>query len=291
MKQYLDIVKTILDHGCEKTPVRKDFVTGKFVPVDGGVSTIAVPNLHFSHEMSDGFPLLTTKKMAWKSLRVELEGFIKGITDKRWFEDRNCYVWQSWCDPTLVPDGLSHEERKEYQRNEPSLGTFYSYQWRNFGGQIDQLKNLVDTLHRNPHDRRMVVSAWNPTDIHRAALASCHWGWNVTAIGGKLHLTWIQRSVDVALGLPFNIASYGLLLVLLAKEAGLEPGNLSGMLVDCHLYENQIELVKEQVKRDPLPLPKVEIPGFTSIFDWTHDQVVLTGYKPHAKISFPPAVV
>ena len=321
MKQYIDIVKHVLENGKEKRPVRKD-KDGKFVPVDGGVMTLACPNVAFSHDMSNGFPLLTTKKMAWKAIRVELEGFIKAITDKRWYEERVCKIWSEWANPEHVnqltevrenPNNL--EIRKEYQKAEHDLGPIYGYQWRKFnktytdgtiGNQseddgdysnyTDQLKNIVDTLRTNPMDRRMVCSAWNPNQMHMMALPPCHWGWNVTVIGDELNLFWVQRSCDLMLGVPFNIASYGLLLELLAQDAGLKVGNLSAMFVDCHIYENQIEAAKEQVTREPNSLPIVKINNNVEessfdIFEWDYKNVVLLDYNPLSKIDFGKVTV
>lgn len=338
MKQYLDIVQTVLNEGQWKSPVRKNQQTGKWEPVDGGVRTLACANVLFSHNMSDGFPLLTTKKMAFKTLCVELEGFIKGITSKRWYQDRKCKIWNEWARPDKVnemvremwsppwgfdpndPDdiaALQEDERKfkkDMQFHYDDLGPIYGYQWRSFdehyGGEhwdglaakvmngvlegTDQLKNIVDTLTNNPMDRRMVCSAWNPNQIHLMALPPCHYAWNVTVIGNELNLFWAQRSCDLMLGVPFNIASYALLLCLLAEVGGFERGNLSGMLVDCHIYENQIEAAKEQILRDPRPLPKLDIarePGPFDIFNWKYDEVLLKGYDPHEKLDFGSVAV
>jgi thymidylate synthase len=342
MKQYLDIVQTVLNEGQWKSPVRKNQQTGKWEPVDGGVRTLACANVLFSHNMSDGFPLLTTKKMAFKTLCVELEGFIKGITDKSWFQERKCKIWDEWANPEAArehfdranalaggePAEWNWENRKIAQREATDLGPIYGYQWRSFDqhygeepmcqdyggdgdeyweewiyqcaeingvpGGTDQLKNIVDTLTNNPMDRRMVCSAWNPNQIHLMALPPCHYAWNVTVIGNELNLFWAQRSCDLMLGVPFNIASYALLLCLLAEVGGFERGNLSGMLVDCHIYENQIEAAKEQILRDPRPLPKLDIarePGPFDIFNWKYDEVLLKGYDPHEKLDFGSVVV
>ena len=325
MRQYLDIVERVLTEGKWKSPVRKE--GDKWVPVDGGVRTLACPNVVFSHDMAEGFPLLTTKKMAWKSIRVELEGFIKGITSKKWYQERGCKIWNEWANPQAVEKTLSnfnpyHDSPKYAAEAEDDLGPIYGYQWRYFnktykpnssGGQdedsgdwttyTDQLQNIVDTLRSNPMDRRMVCSAWNPNQIHMMALPPCHYSWGVTAIGDELHLHWEQRSCDLMLGVPFNIASYALLLELLAREANLKAGNLTGLLVDCHIYENQIEGAKEQLTRKPKYLPTIEIPnnvlvpskdggkGIFSFFHWQHDGVELKDYNPHPKLTFGDVVV
>lgn len=325
MRQYLDIVKRVLEKGRWKSPVRKNQQTGEWEPVDGGVRTLACPNVCFSHEMSDGFPLLTTKKMAFKAVRVELEGFINGITDKKWYQNRKCRIWNEWSNPALVTNtmlerGLNPndwDERKKVQAELNDLGPIYGYQWRRFGEHYgcegraekdedlfgvhcgtDQLKNIVDTLIENPMDRRMVCSAWNPNQIHLMALPPCHYSWNVTVIGDELNLFWAQRSCDLMLGVPFNIASYALLLELLAKTAGFKPGNLSGMLVDCHIYENQINVAREQVKRIPRELPSLifennngNLKEKFNILDWTHEDVSVNNYNPYGKIDFWGVVV
>ena len=333
MRQYIDIVKQVLYNGKEKFPVRKN-AEGKFVPVDGGVKTLACANVLFSHDMEEGFPLLTTKKMAWKSIRVELEGFLNGITDKKWYQDQGCKIWNQWANPLVVdqemktrhPDNfprgwdMAPPDRKEIQAELDDLGPIYGYQWRSFGERYDdgseindvpnswinddgcnkgydQLQNIVDTLRENPMDRRMVCSAWNPNQIHMMALPPCHYAWNVTVIGDELNLFWVQRSCDLMLGVPFNIASYALLLELLARDAGLTPGNLSGMLVDCHIYENQIEAAKEQITRTPKKLPRVGTASNSSrentfdIFAWKHYHTDVHGYESWDKINFGEAVV
>lgn len=327
MKSYLDIVQDVLDDGKWKSPVRKNQQTGQWEPVDGGVRTLACPNVLFSHNMAAGFPLLTTKKMAFRTMCVELEGFIQGITDKEWYQERKCKIWDEWANPkevekemerrTLDPNycsGTDNEYRKKVQKELTDLGPIYGYQWRKFnktymgidgqGSQshvdgdwnshTDQLKNIVDALTNNPMDRRMVCSAWNPNQIGFMALPPCHYSWNVTVIGDELNLFWAQRSCDLMLGVPFNIASYALLLCLLAQVGGFKRGNLSGMLVDCHIYENQIEEAEEQILRTPKSLPSLGIvtkePKF-DIFNWTHQDVLLEGYESHEKISFGNVVV
>lgn len=186
--------------------------------------------------------------------------------------------------------------------DERELGPIYGFQWRHFGGGyqawdkapvppgVDQLKNLVATLKTNPDDRRMIVSAWNPMDLHQMALPPCHYGFQVTVINGRLNLLWNQRSVDTALGLPFNIASYGLLLTLLALETGFKPGTLVGFLGDTHIYENHVEGLKQQLERKPFALPGIETTAFTSIFDWQYKDTVLTDYRHHPAIRFEIAV-
>ena len=286
MRQYQDIVRRILKHGELKHNRT-------------GTDTIAIAGVSFEHDMANGFPLLTTKKMAFRSMATELEGFINAVTDKKWFQDRRCNIWNEWANPTKAPYGHD-DESKARMAAERDLGPIYGFQWRHFGacyvsydtdysGQgVDQLANLVRMLKTNPNDRRMLVSAWEPSVITQMALPPCHWGFQVTVIGGKLNLMWNQRSVDTMVGLPFNIASYGLLLHLLAKEAGLQEGRLVGFLGDVHIYEDHIAGAREQLSRDPdqYPLPQAVTDRFTSIFDWKAQDTRFVGYQSHPKIEF-----
>lgn len=290
MRAYLDIVKKIMETG-----ERKDNRTG--------IDTIAIAGAVFEHDMSKGFPLLTTKKMPFKVLATELEFFIKGLSDKEWLKERKCHIWDEWASPKKAPYG--HDEAaKAKMAAERDLGPIYGFQWRHFnadynsydsdytGQGVDQLKQVVEMLKKNPNDRRMIVSAWNPIKIPEMALPPCHYAFQVTVINGKLNLLWNQRSVDTMLGLPFNIASYALLLHLLAKESGFEEGKLVGFLADTHIYVNHLDGVKEQLSRDPglYPLPRVETSDFTSIFDWKAEDSKLVDYQSHPKIDFPIAV-
>ena len=288
MKAYLDILRKILNEGELKENRT-------------GTDTIAVAGAFFEHDMSEGFPLLTTKNVPFRLVASELEFFIKGITDKNWLIDRNNHIWDDWCCPDIVPYGHD-EETKAKMKAERDLGPVYGWQWRHFGAEymgwnadhdgqgVDQLKNIVEKLKSDPNDRRMIVSAWNPCDLGKMALPACHYGFHVTVIDGKLNLLWNQRSVDTPLGLPFNIASYALLLHLLAKEVGLKEGKLVGFLADTHIYVNQVEGIKKQLKRKPYPLPKLETENFTSIFDWKYTDSKIIEYEHHSTIKFELAV-
>lgn len=290
MQSYLNIVRTILTTG-----IRKNNRTG--------IDTLSVVGTMFEHDMATGFPLLTTKKVPFNLVASELEFFIKGITNKQWLQQRKNYIWNEWATPLKVPYGHT-PEAKQAMIHEADLGPVYGFQWRHFGAQyhdettdygqqgIDQLKNLITTLKTNPNDRRMLVMAWNPMDLTKMALPPCHYGFQVTVTNGKLNLLWNQRSVDVMLGLPFNIASYALLLHLLAKEAKLEEGKLVGFLADTHIYVNHITGAEEQTQRNPglYPLPSIVTTPFTSIFDWcaSHSQPI--NYASHPSIKFEIAV-
>jgi len=290
MQSYLNIVKNILENGEQKADRT-------------GTGTLAIAGAIFEHDMAKGFPLLTTKKMPFKVMAAELEFFIKGLTDKQWLKDRNCHIWDEWCDPQKVP--YAHdEETKKKMSEERDLGAIYGFQWRHFNAEyrgleadytgqgIDQLKKAIENLKNNPNDRRMIVMAWNPCMLDKMALPPCHYGFQLTVINGRLNLLWNQRSVDTMLGLPFNISSYALLLHLLAKETGLKEGKLVGFLADVHIYNNHLEGAKEQLSRDPnlYPLPQIKTEKFTSIFDWQYTDTILTDYQSYPSIKFDIAV-
>src|SRR3989339_132921 len=290
MQQYLDLVNQVLTEGELKTTRQ-------------GTDLYTIAGAMFKHDLQNGYPLLTTKKMPFKIIAAELEFFLKGITDKQWLLDRNCHIWDEWCNPKKVP--YAHDElTKQKMLQERDLGAIYGFQWRHFNAPyenyntdyshagLDQLKTVIETLKTNPHDRRMLVMAWNPLMSDQMAIPPCHYCWQVTVIDGRLNLLWNQRSVDLMLGLPFNIASYALLLHLLAKEAGLKEGKLIGFLADVHLFTNHQEGAKEQLTRNPrqYPLPRLETSNFTSIFDWQYTDSQVVGYESHPRISFPIAI-
>jgi thymidylate synthase len=288
MKTYLNIVKKILAEGFRK-------------PNRTGVDALTIAGAMFEHDMADGFPLLTTKKVPFRLVASELEFFIQGITDKEWLREKNNHIWDEWCSPDAVPYGTD-EQTKAKMAAERELGPIYGWQWRNFGAGyvahneppqgkgVDQLRLLAETLKKDPESRRMIVSAWNPVDLGRMALPPCHFSFQVTVIDNKLNLLWSQRSVDVALGLPFNIASYACLLHLLAKEAGLGEGKLIGFLGDTHIYTNHVEAIRGQLDREPRTLPKIKTENFSSVFDWHYADTVIEGYDPHPAIKFDIAV-
>ncbi len=250
----------------------------------------------FRHDMAEGFPLLTTKQMAFKAIAAELEFFIKGLSDKRWLQERNCHIWDPWCNPQRVAHISDPVERKTAQANESELGPIYGKQWRAFSAPhtnapaVDQLQNLLTELKANPTSRRLVVSAWNPLELSSMALPPCHMLFHVTVLAGKLSLTWFQRSADLMVGVPFNIASYALLLQLLAKASGYEPGTLVGTFSNVHIYEGHKAAAHEQLKRLPKPLPQLQTPHFSSLFDWSYTDTHLVNYEHHPKLKFEVAV-
>ena len=292
MKAYLDIVEKILAQGFRKTNRT-------------GTDALTVAGSMFEHDMADGFPLLTTKKVLFRLVASELEFFIRGMTDKAWLQERNNHIWDEWCSSDVVPYS-NDTQTKSKMMAERELGPVYGWQWRNFGADyiaynappppkpesrgVDQLGLLTETLKKDPDSRRMIVNAWNPLDLSRMALPPCHYTYQVTVIDGRLNLLWNQRSVDVALGLPFNIASYGCLLHLLAKEAGLKEGKLIGFLGDTHIYINHVDAIREQLTREPRALPNITTEPFASIFEWRYTDTVIGGYDPCPAIKFDIAV-
>lgn len=290
MKTYLDIVQKVLN-------------TGELVSTRQGTPAFTMAGAYFEHDMSKGYPLLTTKKVPFRLVATELEFFINGITDKQWLIDRNNHIWDEWASPKKAPYGHDEASKKKMLA-ERDLGPIYGFQWRHFnapyenydtdytGKGIDQLKILIEKLKSNPRDRRMIVNAWNPQQFSEMGLPPCHYSFQVTTINGKLNLLWNQRSVDTMLGLPFNIASYALLLHLLAKEAGMEEGKLVGFLADVHLFENHVDGAQEQLSRDPnkFALPKLETEKWTSLFDWKAEDTKVIGYESYDRIQFEIAV-
>lgn len=322
---YKEILVNVLRYGKPKQAVRFS-EDGTVIPVENG--TIGTFCEIFRHDMSEGFPITSLRKVAYKSTWVELEGFIQGITDKSWYQERKCKFWDHWANPLLVKDHryieefsyddtMSKEEAdaewddrvKAAKRDVKDLGPIYGYQWRNFNktytncqseddgdwnNYSDQLKSIVDKLKTNPYDRRMVCSAWNPNQLDMMALPPCHYGFTVVVYGNKLNLCWKQRSCDLILGVPHNIVSYATLLLLLCKESGLQPGELVGILEDCHIYDNLISRSFELSKKDELELPEVKIlpeEGEFDIFKWTHKDIILEGYEHHGEMNMGKVTV
>ena len=230
-----------------------------------GIPTRSIPSAILS---TRAYPAITTKKLAFKSMCVELEGFIKGITHVEWYQERGCHIWDEWA--------VNGE-----------LGPFYGFQWRSYNGLLDQLSSMIEQLKTDPSDRRMVCMAWNPLQNYLMALPPCHLGFMVH-FDGELHLTWWQRSCDLFLGIPFNIASYALLHRLICNEVGLPQGNTIGQLTNVHLYENHIEHAMFQLNREIYEPPKLI--ADCGVFDYTHDSVSLEGYKHHPAIKAEVAV-
>lgn len=255
MKQYLDLVRRILDEGTQKGDR-----TGT------GTKSVFAHQMRF--DLSEGFPLLTTKKVHLKSIIHELLWFLNGDTNVRYLQEHGVRIWNEWADPVTG-----------------DLGHIYGYQWRSWpdydGGHIDQIKEVVETLKHNPDSRRIIVSAWNVADIKNMNLPPCHAFFQFYVSGGKLSLQLYQRSADVFLGVPFNIASYALLCMMMAQVCGLEPGEFIHTTGDTHIYNNHLEQVRMQLTRVPRPLPKMHInPDVKDIFGFKYEDFRLESYDP-----------
>jgi len=275
MKAYLDYLQYVLDNGV-------------WTKNRTGVDTLACSGYMLVHDMKDGFPLLTTKKMGIRNIASELEMFIKGITSKKFLQDRKNHIWDEWCNPKKVPYG-NDEETKAKMAAEDDLGPIYGAQWVNFNGDSEkgnQLKNVIETIKKDPTSRRLIVSAWNPLQLDQMALPPCHLGFELLCYPeqGTMDIIWAQRSCDSFLGVPYDLASYALLLTLICKETGYKPGKVLGMLGNCHIYENHLDVVKEQLTRTPHKLPTIEIENFTSIWDWKYSDVKLLNYESEGKL-------
>ena len=259
MKQYLDLLHHIVTEGVQKGDRT-------------GTGTLSVFGHQMRFNMQDGFPLLTTKKLHLKSIIYELLWFLKGDTNVKFLQEHGVRIWNEWAD-----------ENGE-------LGPVYGHQWRSWpdykGGTIDQIQQVVDALRHNPNSRRMLVTAWNPAEVEDMALPPCHCLFQFYVANGKLSLQLYQRSADTFLGVPFNIASYALLLQMMAQVAGLEVGDFIHTTGDTHLYLNHLEQAKLQLTRTPRPLPKMKInPDVKSIFDFKYEDFELTDYNPHPHIA------
>lgn len=258
MKQYLDLLNHILEHGTPKGDRT-------------GTGTRSVFGYQMRFDLSQGFPLLTTKKLHVKSIIHELLWFLKGDTNARYLQENGVRIWNEWADE----DG--------------NLGHIYGYQWRSWpdynGGAIDQITEAVETIKNNPDSRRIIVSAWNVADLPNMNLPPCHAFFQFYVADGRLSLQLYQRSADTFLGVPFNIASYALLLMMVAQVTGLEAGDFVHTLGDTHIYNDHIEQVKLQLTREPRQLPRMVInPEVRSIFDFKYEDFTLEGYDPHPHI-------
>ncbi|MBQ4279405.1 MAG: thymidylate synthase [Rikenellaceae bacterium] len=264
MKQYLDLLRHIMDNGTPKGDRT-------------GTGTRSVFGYQMRFDLSEGFPALTTKKLHLRSIIHELLWFLQGDTNIRYLHDNGVTIWDEWADAN------------------GDLGHVYGYQWRSWpapdGRHIDQITQLIDSLKTNPDSRRHIVSAWNVAEIEQMALPPCHALFQFYVADGKLSCQLYQRSADVFLGVPFNIASYALLTMMIAQIIGLKPGDFVHTLGDAHIYNNHFDQVALQLSREPRPLPAMRInPDVRSIFDFKYEDFTLEGYDPHPAIKAPIAV-
>ena len=307
-KEYLDLCKHILDNGIEKEDRT-------------GVGTKSIFGYQMKFDLNNGFPLLTTKKVNFNLVWSELLWFIKGDTNIRFLLENNNNIWNEWAfkkwvesdeyngpdmtdfgHRTLVDEDFAKDYKEqmkffkekiltddEFSKKYGDLGNVYGKQWRNFNG-VDQLKNVIEQIKQNPSSRRLIVSSWNPAEVDTMALPPCHSLFQFYVSDGKLSCQLYQRSGDVFLGVPFNIASYSLLTILIAKECNLGVGEFVHTLGDAHIYNNHFDQVNEQISRTPYDLPSLKINEFQSIFDLKISDVELVNYESHPFIKAPIAV-
>jgi thymidylate synthase len=264
MHQYEDFMRHVYEHGIAKTDRT-------------GTGTRSVFGHQMRFDLAEGFPLITTKKLHTKSIFIELLWFLRGDSNVRWLQDQGVSIWNEWADQN------------------GDLGPVYGVQWRSWptpgGGHIDQISQLLDQIRQNPDSRRLIVSAWNVAEIPNMALPPCHAFFQFYVADGKLSCQLYQRSADIFLGVPFNIASYALLTHLVAQQCGLDVGDFIWTGGDCHLYSNHLEQVELQLSRKPYPYPKLNIKRKPdSIFDYAYDDFEIVGYESHPHIKAPVAV-
>lgn len=266
---------------------------GSIVKNRTGVDAYTIPHAVMSFNLEFGFPLFTHKKIAWKVLKVELEGFIKSVSSKKWYQDRGCHIWDEWCNPQKVPYA-NDDITKNKMKMEDDLGPIYGCQWRNFNDQgVDQLAIIVDLIKKDPNNRRLVCSAWNPVEIFSnasMALPPCHFNFVLSSINDTLHLSYEMRSVDWGLGVPFNTASYALLLHLICLETNKKPGCVTGFFNNVHIYVNHLEAFKEILKRKPYKFPGIKTENFSGLFNWQHNDTVVVNYQSHGPVSMEIAI-
>ncbi|MFZ5662011.1 MAG: thymidylate synthase [Pseudomonadota bacterium] len=264
MRQYLELLRHVLEHGTDKADRT-------------GTGTRSVFGWQMRFDLNEGFPLVTTKKLHLRSIVHELLWFLRGETNIAYLRENKVTIWDEWADA----DG--------------ELGPVYGKQWRRWsapdGGEIDQIRWVVDEIRRNPDSRRLIVSAWNVADLPKMALMPCHALFQFYVADGKLSCQLYQRSGDIFLGVPFNIASYALLTHMVAQVCGLGVGEFVHTLGDAHLYSNHVEQAREQLSREPRPLPRLRLnPAVRDLFAFTYDDIAIEGYEPHPAIRAPVAV-
>ncbi len=264
MRQYLDLMQHVLEHGARKSDRT-------------GTGTLSIFGAQLRFDLEAGFPLLTTKKVHLKSIIHELLWFLKGDTNTRYLRENGVTIWDEWADP------------------QGNLGPVYGHQWRSWptpdGGHIDQVSQVIEQLRKNPDSRRLIVSAWNVADLPRMALLPCHAFFQFYVANGRLSCQLYQRSADLFLGVPFNIASYALLTLMVAQVSGLKPGDFVHTYGDTHLYLNHLDQAREQLARHPRRLPVMRLnPAVKDLFEFRYEDFTLENYDPHPAIKAPVAV-
>jgi thymidylate synthase len=261
--QYEDLLGHVLEHGASR-------------PDRTGTGSRSIFGHQMRYDLSRGFPLITTKRVHFRSIAYELLWFLRGDSNARWLQDRKVTIWDEWA----APDG--------------ELGPVYGVQWRSWptpdGGHIDQVSQVLEQLRSDPTSRRMIVSAWNVADVPRMALPPCHLLFQFYVADGRLSCQLYQRSADLFLGVPFNIASYALLVHLVAQQVGLEPGDFVWTGGDCHIYDNHLDQVREQLSREAYPFPRLTVRPAASLFDYDYEDLEVVDYQHHPALRAPVAV-
>jgi len=286
-KQYLDLVEDILNNGIE-------------APCRTGNNVLVRLNKSLTWDLNDGFPILTFRQIPFKGVKGEISCFLEGITDKRIYQERGCNYWNDWCNPKKVP-----YSDKEGMKQENDLGNIYGFNWLHFGAKYDscdtkyknkgfnQIKQVVETLKKNPYDRRMIITAWDPANMDTMGLPPCLHTWQFNYLDNKLHLTGLQRSADTILGVPADMVQGALLLYLMAQTVDMQVGTLTLEFCNCHIYDNHIKTVKEHIqkwKECDIPLPQIGLAPNATVFNFMPEMATLFDYRYEEKVSFPIAV-
>lgn len=286
-KQYLDLVEDILKNGIE-------------APCRTGNKVLVTLNKSLTWDLKNGFPLFTFRQIPFKGVKGEVSCFLEGVTDKRIYRERGCNYWNEWCNPKKVP-----YSDKEGMKQENDLGNIYGFSWLHFGQEysgleedytntgVNQVKQVVEILKTNPYDRRMIVTAWDPAHMDTMGLPPCLHTWQFNYVGNRLHLTGLQRSADMILGVPADMVQGALFLHLMAQTVNMEPGTLTLEFCNCHIYDNHIQTVKEHIekwKKCDIELPNIVLDKNATVFNFMPEMAVLDNYQYEEKVSFPIAV-